>query len=71
MAEVETFLVRLEGGDHPGTFTSSKGDLPWPPPEVLVGDETGHYRRVSFSQLPEAPEGVLRGVHYRWESIVD
>jgi hypothetical protein len=69
--EPETFLVKLEGGDQPGTYTASSADMPWPLPDVLVGDETGHYRKVSQSKLDAPIEGLLRGVLYRWESIRD
>jgi hypothetical protein len=65
---METFLVRTEGGPHPGTRMADEAEWPWPLPDQL-NDEGGRYVKISESDLPPQPEEsrVLRGARYRWE----
>ena len=65
----ERFLVRFEGGPHPGTWSTGP-HREWPLPDLLPpqdGSAGGEYVKVSESQLPPIDfPGLMRGAHYRW-----
>lgn len=66
--DVETFILRTEGGPHPGDRLFHESDLSWPAPGFLV-DNGGKYIKISESDLgPQDANGhCLRSVLYRWE----
>jgi hypothetical protein len=66
---VTHYLIRTEGGPHPGTrVTDTERDLfTWPLPEALA-DEGGQYIKISESRMPEDAESdnLMRGAVYKW-----
>lgn len=69
--EKEIFLIRTEGGPHPGdrvANTPGGVQMDWPLPGELP-DEGGRYVKITESILPpQAPDSpVKRGATYRWE----
>lgn len=69
----EVFLIRMNGGPHPGTRWISEGDESygfdpkWPLPETFI-DEDGHYVKTNENQLPALLDAanVVRGAEYEW-----
>jgi hypothetical protein len=64
----ENFLIRTDGGPHPGTRVADPSVMSWPPPDSLP-DDGGRYVKVSQSELPTLPPGsrVMRGARYEWQ----
>lgn len=65
----EIFLIKTEGGPHPGTRITDETQYPWPLPGIL-GDTGGAYVKVSESNAaPQEPGSrLVRGALYQWFS---
>jgi len=73
----EQFLIKTVGGPQEGVRVAdtedTRFDWSWPLPDVLMYDETGHYVKVSESDLPpqERKSVIMRGAEYEWRSEQD
>lgn len=63
------YLLRMNGGPHPGDRIVSSVLMPWPPADEMP-DEGGRYVKTSQSQITddqaETLTFVLRGADYAW-----
>jgi hypothetical protein len=65
----ETFIIRTEGGPHPGDRVVESDQYPWPLPGVL-SDSGGKYVKVSQSDAEPQEEGsrFIRSARYQWRT---
>lgn len=63
----ETFIIKTEGGPHPGDRVVDETQYPWPLPGILR-DAGGIYLKVSESQAPPQVDGsrLVRAAFYQW-----
>lgn len=63
----ERFIIRTEGGPHPGDRVVDDGQYQWPLPGTL-GAQGGRYFKVSESDDPPQEEGsrFIRSACYQW-----
>jgi len=67
---VEAFLIKTEGGPHPGTMVVDSDHFPWPPPG-FISDVGGKYIKVSESPDPPSELGRMRTARvatYQWRT---
>lgn len=65
---MEDFLIRFNGGSLNNTDAIvSERQFPWPLPGIIP-DTSGHYVKVSESDLPPQQPGshVMRSAMYQW-----
>ena len=67
------YLLRTVGGPHPGDRTlpldweHPDGKKGWPLPDTLPVDDSGYYKKVAESNLPDDSfDMVARGAQYEW-----
>jgi hypothetical protein len=72
----EIFLFKTVGGPFDGNVRfcdteDPRWDWTWPLPDILPYDESGHYVKVSESELPPQPRHsvIKRGAEYEWKPL--